>query len=108
MWSCGAWQDAQIDPSSISYVEAHGTGTKIGDPIELEGLTHAFRHYTDRKQFVAIGSLKSNIGHTYQTAGVVGLIKAALALHHQELPPTLHVQEPRKIGKSNFSRRPFM
>ncbi|PWK07931.1 type I polyketide synthase [Tumebacillus permanentifrigoris] len=100
-----AWKDANIDPSTLSYVEAHGTGTKIGDPIELNGLTRAFARYTDRKQFVGIGSLKSNIGHTYQTAGVVGLIKAALALHHRELPPTLHVQEPNRQIK--FVETPF-
>jgi acyl transferase domain-containing protein len=100
-----AWKDANLDPATLSYLEAHGTGTKIGDPIELDGLTRAFARFTDRKQFVAIGSLKSNIGHAYQTAGLLGLIKAALALHHRELPPTLHVREPNRQIK--FVETPF-
>src|SRR5207253_392871 len=54
---------AGIEPESISYVEAHGTGTPLGDPIEIEGLTKAFGRGTAKKQFCAIGSVKSNIGH---------------------------------------------
>ncbi|MBJ8015076.1 SDR family NAD(P)-dependent oxidoreductase [Bacillus cereus group sp. N34] len=89
-----AWKDAGINPESISYIETHGTGTKIGDPIEIDGLTRAFKRYSNRKQFVAISSLKSNIGHLYQAAGISGLIKAVLALKHRKIPPTLHFQSP--------------
>ncbi|KEO83162.1 type I polyketide synthase [Tumebacillus flagellatus] len=100
-----AWKDAGIDPTTISCIEAHGTGTKIGDPIEIDGLSRAFERYTDQKQFVAIGSVKSNIGHSYQSAGIAGLIKSALALRHRELPPTLHFQEPNRRVK--FMETPF-
>ncbi|MBL0389059.1 hypothetical protein JJB07_20920 [Tumebacillus sp. ITR2] len=100
-----AWKDADIDPSTIGLIEAHGTGTKIGDPIELDGLTAAFERFTEQKQFVAIGSVKSNIGHSYQSAGVAGLIKAVLALRHRELPPSLHFQEPNRRVK--FTDTPF-
>lgn len=89
-----AWQDAGIDPSTIGYVETHGTATKLGDPIEMDGLTTALRRYTDKHQFVAIGSVKSNIGHLFEAAGVGSLVKAAMALKHRVLPPTLHFDKP--------------
>lgn len=93
-----AWENAGIDPETISYIEAHGTGTKLGDPIEIEGIRRAFRKYTDKKQFCAVGSVKSNIGHLDNTAGIAGFIKAVLALQYGELPPTLHFNVPnRKI-----------
>jgi amino acid adenylation domain-containing protein len=85
---------AQVSPETISYVEAHGTGTPMGDPIEVAALTQAFRQQTDRQQFCGLGSLKSNIGHLDAAAGVAGLIKTALALHHRQLPPTVHCQTP--------------
>jgi len=86
---------AGIDPETISYVEAHGTGTALGDPIEVAGLTQAFVAGGARKKaFCAIGSLKSNIGHLDAAAGVAGLIKTALALHHGVLPASLHFQSP--------------
>lgn len=84
----------QIDPSTLSYVEAHGTGTKLGDPIELQALTKAFRHWTDAKQFCAIGSVKGNIGHAMAAAGMAGFIKVLLSLKHEALPASLHVQTP--------------
>lgn len=89
-----AWDSAGINPRSLSFIEAHGTGTRLGDPIEVDGLQKAFAKFTDHKQFCAIGSLKSNLGHSYQTAGIAGLIKTCLALHHQEIPPTLHFKRP--------------
>ncbi|WP_379155588.1 beta-ketoacyl synthase N-terminal-like domain-containing protein [Paenibacillus sp. sgz5001063] len=89
-----AWDSAGIDPRSLSLIEAHGTGTRLGDPIEVDGLQKAFEKFTDHKQFCAIGSLKSNLGHCYQTAGIAGLIKTCLALQHQEIPPTLHFKRP--------------
>ncbi|MCD9026581.1 type I polyketide synthase, partial [Cohnella silvisoli] len=91
-----AWEDADIDPATIGYVEAHGTGTKLGDPIEIDGMTQAFRRYTRRSQFCAVGSVKTNFGHLDTTAGIVGLIKTALALHRRELPPMLHFREPNR------------
>jgi acyl transferase domain-containing protein len=91
---------AGIDPETISYVEAHGTGTALGDPIEIAGLTQAFvAGGAGNKAFCAIGSLKTNIGHLDAAAGVAGLIKTALALHHKVLPASLHFQSPNpKLG----------
>ena len=68
-----------IDPEGISYVEAHGTGTKLGDPVEANALVRAFRHFTDKTTYCAVGSAKAHIGHTAATAGVIGLIKILLA-----------------------------
>lgn len=99
-----ALDDAGINPETIAYIEAHGTGTKLGDPIEIAGITRAFSKYTDRKQFCAIGSVKTNIGHLDATAGIAGLIKSALALKHKKLPPTLHFQYPNK--KIDFEDSP--
>jgi acyl transferase domain-containing protein len=79
-----------VDPRTIGYVEAHGTGTPLGDPIEIAALTRAFRAGTDDREFCAIGSVKANIGHLDAAAGVTGLIKATLALEHEEIPPQLH------------------
>ena len=84
-----------VDPESISYVEAHGTATPIGDPIEVAGLTEAFRAGGDtRIQSCALGSCKTNIGHLDAAAGVAGLIKTALALYHRTLPASLHFTRP--------------
>ncbi len=89
-----------IDPETISYIEAHGTGTPLGDPVEIAGLTQAFRAGGARdKGFCAVGSIKTNIGHLDQAAGVAGLIKTALALHHKLLPASLHFKSPNpKLG----------
>ncbi|WP_020480252.1 SDR family NAD(P)-dependent oxidoreductase [Nocardiopsis kunsanensis] len=96
---------AGISPESISLVEAHGTGTPLGDPIEVDALTRSFRRFTDRAGFCAIGSVKTNIGHTGQAAGVAGLIKVLLALEHETIPPSLHFsKENPRIG---FSETPF-
>ncbi|HEX2746795.1 MAG TPA: aminotransferase class III-fold pyridoxal phosphate-dependent enzyme, partial [Verrucomicrobiales bacterium] len=85
---------AGFEPDSIGYIEGHGTATPIGDPIEVAGLTKAFRRGTDRNAFCGLGSLKSNMGHMDAASGVAGLIKATLALHHRQLPPTLHFKSP--------------
>ncbi|WP_437483074.1 SDR family NAD(P)-dependent oxidoreductase [Sorangium sp. So ce1014] len=90
------WRKAGIDPASISLVEAHGTGTPLGDPIEIAALTAAFRKYTDRRRFCAIGSVKSSIGHTSGAAGVVSLIKALLAMRHRQIPQSLHFERPNR------------
>ncbi|MCY9109396.1 SDR family NAD(P)-dependent oxidoreductase [Bacillus atrophaeus] len=84
------YQKAGINPEDISYVEAHGTGTKLGDPIEIEALTNSFRQFTDKKQFCAIGSVKTNIGHTSAAAGVASVIKVLMAFKHRQLPPSLN------------------
>lgn len=87
-----ALQRANVDPRSIGLVEAHGTATPLGDPIEVQALTQAWRRYTADSQFCALGSVKSNVGHLDAAAGVTGLIKAALSLHHGQIPATLHFQ----------------
>ncbi|GCE13512.1 type I polyketide synthase [Tengunoibacter tsumagoiensis] len=86
---------ADIEPDSISYIEAHGTGTPVGDPIEVQALTHAFRSGGSvAKGFCALGSLKTNIGHLDAAAGIAGLIKTVLSLQHRQLPPSLHFVQP--------------
>jgi amino acid adenylation domain-containing protein len=85
-----ALERAGVAARSISYVETHGTATPLGDPIEIEGLTQAFRRETDERGFCAIGSLKSNVGHMVMAAGAAGLIKTALSLAERKLPPSLH------------------
>ncbi|MGQ0752219.1 MAG: type I polyketide synthase, partial [Betaproteobacteria bacterium] len=91
---------AGIDPATISYIEAHGTGTPLGDPVEIAGLTQAFRAGgASGTGYCAIGSLKSSIGHLDAAAGVAGLIKTALALHHRKIPASLHFTAPNpKLG----------
>ncbi|MDP8909371.1 MAG: acyltransferase domain-containing protein, partial [Chloroflexota bacterium] len=97
---------AGIDPQTISYVEAHGTATPLGDPIEIAGLTQAFRAGgASGRGYCAIGSVKSNIGHLDAAAGVAGLIKTALALHHKAIPPSLHFTAPNP--KLDLDGSPF-
>ncbi|HEX8853608.1 MAG TPA: type I polyketide synthase, partial [Pyrinomonadaceae bacterium] len=96
---------AGVDAETIGYVETHGTGTPLGDPIEIAALTQAYRASTQRRGFCAIGSLKSNIGHLDAGAGIAGLIKAALALKHKEIPPSLHYERPNP--KIDFEKSPF-
>ncbi|MEV1329723.1 SDR family NAD(P)-dependent oxidoreductase [Micromonospora costi] len=85
---------AAVDPRTITYVEAHGTGTEVGDPIELAALREVYARHSDDRQWCGVGSVKSNIGHLSQGAGVVGLIKTLLALEHGVIPPTINVQAP--------------
>ena len=89
-----ALDDAGVSARDISYVETHGTATPLGDPIELEGLTKAFRRSTGDTGFCAIGSLKSNVGHLVMAAGAASVIKTALALSERRLPPSLHFRSP--------------
>ncbi|WGP09669.1 SDR family NAD(P)-dependent oxidoreductase [Streptomyces sp. SH5] len=96
---------AGVAPSGIGYVEAHGTGTMIGDPMELRALTRAFGPAGDRLGYCAVGSVKSNIGHTLMAAGMAGLHKVVLALRHRRIPPTLHCETPNP--RFNFDRSPF-
>ncbi|WP_049574431.1 type I polyketide synthase, partial [Streptomyces sp. SBT349] len=90
----GALEFADVPAGTIGYVEAHGTGTTLGDPIEIAALTQAFRQTTDDRQFCPIGSVKTNIGHLNTVAGVAGLIKTALMLHHGKIPASLNFEEP--------------
>ncbi len=96
---------ACVPADSISYVETHGTGTLVGDPIEIKGLTQAFREATDRNGFCAIGSLKTNVGHLDTAAGVAGLIKTVQALRHRQLPASLHFHTPN--ARIAFQETPF-
>ncbi len=96
---------AGVSPDEIGYVEAHGTGTALGDPIEVAALTRAFRRGTQRRQFCALGSVKGNLGHLDAAAGVVGLIKAALAVRHGEIPASLHFDAPNP--QIDFAASPF-
>ena len=100
-----ALERADVNADSISYFEAHGTGTSLGDPIEIDGASRAFSEQTDRKQFCAIGSVKTNIGHLEPAAGISGLIKVILSMQHRELPPTLNFEKPNPI--INFEESPF-
>jgi acyl transferase domain-containing protein/acyl carrier protein len=96
---------ADVDPASITYIEAHGTATPLGDPIEIAALTKAFRSRTDARQFCAIGSVKSNVGHLDAAAGVTGLIKTVLALEHREIPPSLNFEAANP--QIDFDNSPF-
>lgn len=99
-----ALADAGVDPDSVSYVEAHGTATPVGDPIEIAALGDVIGTGT-RRDACAIGSVKTNVGHLDEAAGVIGLIKTALALHHGVLPPSLHFECPNPA--IDFDRGPF-
>jgi len=101
-----AQSNANVPVETIRYIEAHGTGTPVGDPIEFEALRKVFESKTRKKQFCYIGSIKGNIGHPTNAAGVAGLIKAALVLHHEQIPPTLHFKTPNP--KIEFAGSPFL
>lgn len=110
-----AYAAADASPETIDLIEAHGTGTKVGDATELRSLTEVFRAARPEGTWAALGSVKSQIGHTKAAAGVAGLIKAALALEHKVLPPTIKVAQPldeAAPGKSPFyvntTRRPWL
>ncbi|MCG7407083.1 SDR family NAD(P)-dependent oxidoreductase [Paenibacillus sp. ACRRX] len=100
-----ALQDAGVHPRTISYLEAHGTGTFLGDPIEIAGLSKAYKSYTLDQQFCAIGSVKSNIGHCESAAGIAGVTKVLLQLKHQQLAPSLHAGTMNP--NIDFSQTPF-
>ena len=100
-----AHADAGVDARSIGYVEAHGTATPMGDPIEIEGLTRAFRQSTDDTDFCVVGSVKSNVGHLLMAAGAAGVIKTAYALREHCLPPTAHFRQANPVIE--FARTPF-
>jgi amino acid adenylation domain-containing protein/non-ribosomal peptide synthase protein (TIGR01720 family) len=96
---------AAIAPETIGYVETHGTGTALGDPVEIAALTKAFRRSSRQRQYCALGAVKGNIGHLASAAGVAGLIKAALTVHHGIIPPTVGYEAPNP--NIDFEASPF-
>jgi acyl transferase domain-containing protein/NAD(P)-dependent dehydrogenase (short-subunit alcohol dehydrogenase family) len=99
-----AYELSGIAPQTVELVEAHGTGTRVGDATELQALEEVYGTRPDGP-WCALGSVKSQIGHTKAAAGAAGLIKAALALHHKVLPPTTKVERP--IERLGDGRSPF-
>ncbi|MFN6529232.1 polyketide synthase [Nostoc sp. ChiSLP03a] len=100
-----AYEDAGFSPATVGLMEAHGTGTMAGDPTEFGSLKDFFDVHDRKKQHIALGSVKSQIGHTKAAAGAASLIKTALALHHKVLPPTINITEPNpklNIKSSSF------
>ncbi|MCH7423058.1 MULTISPECIES: type I polyketide synthase [Shewanella] len=100
-----AYDDAGFAPHTVGLIEAHGTGTAAGDVAEFNGLTSVLSKDNEQLQHIALGSVKSQVGHTKSTAGTAGVIKAALALHHKVLPPTINVSQPNP--KLNITHSPF-
>jgi acyl transferase domain-containing protein/surfactin synthase thioesterase subunit/acyl carrier protein len=96
---------ARVEPETLGYVECHGTATSLGDPLEIQALTRAFRAGTKRVGFCPIGSVKSNLGHLEQCAGMAGLVKTVLTLQHGEIPASLHFDTPNP--RIPFERSPF-
>ena len=96
---------AEVAADTIGYVEAHGTGTRMGDPIEVEALTAAFRLGSERNGYCALGSVKPNVGHLDAAAGAASLIKAALSLKHRKLLPQIHFDSPNPA--IDFGASPF-
>ncbi len=91
-----ALKNADVSPESVSYIEAHGTATRLGDPIEVSGIQRAFRQFTKRRQFCAIGTVKSNIGHMDSGSGLAGLAKVVLSMKHRQLPASLNFNRPNR------------
>lgn len=100
-----AYEDAGVSPETVSLVEAHGTGTVVGDSAEITTLNEVFSSRTSEKQFAAVGSVKSMIGHTKTVAGMASVIKTAMALKHRVLPPTIGVEKP--TSRFDFRESPF-
>ncbi|MGK0363171.1 MAG: acyl transferase domain-containing protein/acyl carrier protein [Saprospiraceae bacterium] len=91
-----AYEDAGYPASTVGLIEGHGTGTGAGDPTEFTSMQMVFGANNPKKQHIAIGSVKSQIGHTKSAAGAAGIIKAVLSLHHKVLPATINVEQPNK------------
>jgi len=104
-----AQEMAEVEPGSIAYVETHGTGTELGDPVEIEALKLAFKPTAEarpyKKNSCALGSIKSNMGHLDDAAGVTGFIKAVLSIYHRLIPPSLHFEKPNP--KIDLENSPF-
>jgi acyl transferase domain-containing protein/NAD(P)-dependent dehydrogenase (short-subunit alcohol dehydrogenase family) len=110
-----AYERAGVSPATVELVESHGTGTRVGDATEVAALKEVYRESGRSGVWCALGSVKSQIGHTKAAAGVAGLIKAALALRHKVLPPTIKVDQPNPAvehGESPFyintEKRPWL
>ncbi|GMV90393.1 MAG: hypothetical protein AMXMBFR82_01710 [Candidatus Hydrogenedentota bacterium] len=99
-----ALENAAVAPSEIAYVEAHGTGTSLGDPIEIESIQTVLSEGRDEGNICAIASAKTNVGHLEPAAGIVGLIKAVLALQHETIPPHLHLDKVNPLIKLDETR----
>jgi len=100
-----AYENVPFPPDSISLIEAHGTGTRVGDLAEMTSLTGFMKRYSNKNRIIGIGSVKSMIGHLRAAAGIAGVIKAALAIHYQTLPPTINCDHPRK--EIDWEKTPF-
>ncbi|WP_162160542.1 phosphopantetheine-binding protein [Paenibacillus gorillae] len=92
-----AWEKAEVNPLDLGYIEAHGSGTKLGDSLEIEALNLAFLRYTEKKKICPISTIKSNTGHSYNAAGLVGLLKAILSLREKVVFPTIHFEKPNPM-----------
>src|SRR5699024_11202566 len=100
-----ALEKSNLDPSTITYVEAHAPGTALGDPIEVRGLTTAFRKHTDNKQSCSIGSVKSNIGHLESAASFASIAKVVKQLEEKTLVPSIHLENENP--NIQFDKTPF-
>ncbi len=100
-----AYEEAGYAPATVGLIEAHGTGTMAGDPAEVQGLREVFGENNPRRNYIGLGSVKSQIGHTKSTAGAASMIKTALALYNKVLPPTLNVTKPNP--KLELDNSPF-
>jgi acyl transferase domain-containing protein/acyl carrier protein/short-subunit dehydrogenase involved in D-alanine esterification of teichoic acids len=101
-----AYDNAGFSPETVTYIEAHGTGTSLGDPIEIEALTQAFRKYTNESQFCRIGSVKTNIGHLESASGIAGVIKVILMMKYKKIPGNLNFKTVNPI--IDFENSPFI
>lgn len=100
-----ALNKGKIDPSTIGYLEANGTGLQVGDPLEIKAANMAYRNFTNKNQYCAIGSVEPNIGHAIHAAGIASLIKVILVLMHKQIPPAIYCDELNP--KINFAETPF-
>jgi len=88
-----ALRSANVEPSALSYIEAHGTGTSLGDPIEIDALGRVFQGGRNADTPLALGSVKTNLGHLEAASGIAGLLKVVLMLQHRQIPPHLHLKQ---------------
>ena len=80
-----AWKKAGIDPNNLDYIELHGSGTPIGDLIEFNALKNVFEKYTKNKNFCGVGTIKNNIGHTFECAGLAGILKVLVMIKNHKI-----------------------
>ncbi len=99
------YQQAGLNPADVTYVEAHGTASKLGDHIEFDAMAEAFREYTDKTQYCAIGSVRTNIGHSVASACISSVIKVLMGLKYKQIPPSLNFETANEYIK--FDKSPF-